>query len=168
IERIENAKPRAIAVDLLLDDKYSPDADRELAAAIANAHAIVLAARLDSTHGTERWLEPDPLFLQKHVRLGHVHTDVDLDDIHRRVLSVKASADGRIIPAFAIQALHAAGLPFKADFERQSGPAEILRSEPINIRFVGDNNTFRHVPAWEILDGIADTTIFQDRIVLIG
>src|SRR5499433_2929762 len=38
IERIENAKPRAIAVDLLLDDKYSPDADRELAAAIANAH----------------------------------------------------------------------------------------------------------------------------------
>src|SRR5215831_10302168 len=117
IGRIEKAKPRAIAVDLLLDDKDSVDADTALAAAIANAHAIVLATRLDSTHGTERWLEPDPLFVQKHVRLGHVHTDVDFDDINRRILSLKASADGRVIPAFAIQTLHAAGLQFKADFE---------------------------------------------------
>src|SRR5215813_13299987 len=39
IRGIEGARPRAIAVDILLDDKTSPDADRELAAAIANAHA---------------------------------------------------------------------------------------------------------------------------------
>src|SRR5438067_8289178 len=73
VDRIESARPRAIAIDMLLDDKTSPDADNALAAAIGNAHAVVLAAYLDSTNGTERWLEPDPLFLQKHVRLGHVH-----------------------------------------------------------------------------------------------
>src|SRR5262245_23030661 len=65
IDRIESGKPRAIAVDLLLDDKTTPDEDGALAAAIANAHAIVLATRLDSVHGTARWLEPDPLFFQK-------------------------------------------------------------------------------------------------------
>src|SRR5258707_14708622 len=46
IDRIETAKPRTIAVDILLDDKSSPDADYLLKTAIANAHSIVLAANL--------------------------------------------------------------------------------------------------------------------------
>ena len=110
---------------MLLDDKTSPDADDALAAAIANTHAIVLAAHLDSATEAEHWLEPDPLFLQKHVRLGHVHTDPDFDNINRRILSVKEPLEGRVIPAFAVQALHAAGLPFKADFEQKVGPPSV-------------------------------------------
>src|SRR5262249_14776187 len=114
------------------------------------------------------WREPDPLFLQKPVRLGHVHTDPDFDNIMRRVLSAKAAESGRVIPAFAVQALHTADLPFKADFERKAGSTAVLRSEPINIRFVGDNRSFRHVPAWQVLDGAIDTNQFANQIVLIG
>src|SRR5262249_16815146 len=43
IERIESAKPLTIALDMLLDDRTSPDADSALAAAIGNSHAVVLA-----------------------------------------------------------------------------------------------------------------------------
>lgn len=169
ISRIEKAKPLAIAVDMLLDDRTSSDADAALASAIADAHAVVLAAHLDPTPGNDRWLEPAPLFMQKSVRLGHVHTDPDFDGlVNRRILPVKATSNGRAVPAFAIQALRMAGLPFKADFERPSRSATVIRPEPINIRYVGDNNSFRHVPAWQVLDGSAPSAQFANQIVLIG
>jgi signal transduction histidine kinase/CHASE2 domain-containing sensor protein len=169
VDRIESAKPRTIALDMLLDDKKLPETDDMLAGAIANAHAIVLAAHMDGTPGRERWLEPDSLFLQKHVLLGHVHTDPDvLDNINRRILSVKAISAGRTIPAFAIQALRSAKLPIKADFEEAIGPATVIRSEPVNIRFVGDNRSFPHVPAWQVLDGTADPALLTERIILVG
>src|SRR5215831_15635539 len=41
ITRIESAKPRTIALDMLLGDRTSLDADNALAAAIANTHAMV-------------------------------------------------------------------------------------------------------------------------------
>src|SRR5580693_1628652 len=59
IDRIESAKPRTIAVDILLADKTTPDADNALATAFANAHSVVLASYLDSVGGVERWDEPD-------------------------------------------------------------------------------------------------------------
>src|SRR5262252_3642004 len=54
IDRVESGKPRAIAVDVLLGDKTKPEADAALAAAIANAHAIVLGAQLESVNGVRR------------------------------------------------------------------------------------------------------------------
>src|SRR5262249_15502731 len=168
IDRIEHAKPRAIAVDMLLGDRTSPDADYALARAIANTPAVVLAAHMDGAPGADRWLEPDPLFLQKHVRLGHVHTDPDFDNISRRILSAKATTAGRVIPAFAVQALHSAGLAFKAEFEQKIGVADVLRPAPINIRFVGDNDSFPEISAWQVLDGGGDLAKFANQIVLIG
>src|SRR5262249_5766914 len=155
IEKIESGKPRVIAVDVLLNDPTSAEADEKLAVSIANSRAVVLAAHIDRVGGNEHWLEPDPLFVQKNVRLVHVHTDPDFDNINRRILSVKV-AGNRAIPAFAVEALHTAGLPFKADFEQKIGGAEVFRPRPINIRFVGDNNTFQHVPAWQVLGGAAN------------
>jgi signal transduction histidine kinase len=164
IGRIESAKPRAIAVDVLLNDPTSPEEDNALASAIANTHAIVLAAHMDGDH----WRDPAPPFLQKHVQLGHVHTDPDFDGINRRILSFKATGDGRLVPALAVETLQTAGLPFNADFERHVGAVKVIRSEPINIRFVGDNNSFAHVPAWQVLDGSATSSQFANQIVLLG
>jgi len=167
IDSIGRAKPRTIAVDVLLDDRTTSEADHKLAIAIANSGPTVLAAHMDRVQGTERWLQPDPLFLQTHVRLGHVHTDPDFDGINRRILSVKAIPEG-VVPAFAIQVLKSADLPFKADFEQKVGPAEVFRPELINIRFVGDNYSFRHIPAWQVLEGTVDPSQFENQIVLIG
>jgi signal transduction histidine kinase/CHASE2 domain-containing sensor protein len=169
IDRIESGKPRAIAVDVLLADKTTPEADTALAGAIANAHAIVLGAELESVNGVRRWNEPDPEFLSgKGVRLGHVHTDPDFDGINRRIPPLKEPQEGRFIQAFSIQALHAAGLPFQSSLEQRAGSAVVFRPEPFNIRFAGDNETFPRVPAWQVLEGSANTAQFNNQIALIG
>ena len=169
IDRIESGKPRAIGVDVLLDDVTTQDADYALQTAIANTHAIVLAAHLESDKGPERWNQPSALFLQKHVRLGHVHTEPDFDGINRRVPSIKAPAGAPPLTAFAIQTLRAAGLPFKADFERKMGSVTILEPESINIRFVGDAGSFPRVPAWQLLEeDNPDVARFKDQIALVG
>src|SRR5207237_6343128 len=82
--------PRAIALDLLLDDETTEDADHALAQAIANAPPMVLATRRDSVDGIEGWRHPLGLFEQKGVRLGHVHADPDFDGISRRIFSANA------------------------------------------------------------------------------
>ena len=167
IQRVSAAKPRAVALDLLLDDKTTEPADNALALAIANGPPVVLAMRRDSVNGVELWRQPLDRFAQKDVRLGHVHADPDFDGIIRRVFSAK-TGEGRVVPAFAFQTLHAAGLPFKSDFELKQGAVTVIRPEPVNIRFVGDEHSFPHVPAWKILDGSADATQFKNQIVLVG
>ena len=167
IQGVSTGKPRAIALDLLLDNETSEDADYALALAIANAPPMVLATRRDSVDGVGLWRQPLGLFAQKRVLLGHVHADPDFDGISRRVFSAKAG-EGRVVPAFAVQALHAAGLQFKSDFEKKVGAAERIRPQAVNIRFAGDENTFRRVPAWAVLEGSADLGQFRDQIILIG
>jgi len=48
IQGVSAGKPRAIALDLLLDNETSEDGDYALALAIANAPPMVLATRRDS------------------------------------------------------------------------------------------------------------------------
>jgi signal transduction histidine kinase/CHASE2 domain-containing sensor protein len=169
IDRIESGKPRAIAVDVLLGDKSTPEGDSALAGSIANSHAIVLGAELESGGDVRRWNQPEPQFLgDGHVRLGHVHTDPDFDGINRRIPSIREPEEGRFLQAFSIQALHAANLPFQSPVEQRVGSAVVVRPEPFNIRFVGDNESFPRVPAWQVLDGTADTARFTNQIALIG
>jgi CHASE2 domain-containing sensor protein len=168
IERVGEGKPRTIAVDVLLDDKTSLQADAALAASISKTKAIVLAAHINAAKDSERWLEPDSLFVQKHVRLGHVHTDPDFDGINRRILPLKATSSGGVVLAFAIQALQSAGLNFEADFERKVGSANVLRPEPVNIRFAGDNHSFPQISAWRVLEEMENLAQFENQIVLIG
>src|SRR5947207_4794628 len=167
IQGVSAGKPRAIALDLLLDNGTSEDGDYALALAIANAPPMVLATRRDSVDGVELWRQALGIFVQKGVLLGHVHAEPDFDGISRQVFSLKAR-EGRVVPAFAVQALHAAGLEFKSDFEQKAEGAQLIRPQAINIRFAGDQNTFRRVAAWRVLEGSADAGEFKDQIILIG
>jgi len=58
IERVSTGNPRTIALDLLLDNETTEDADYALARAIANAPPIVLATRRDAVDGIEVWRRP--------------------------------------------------------------------------------------------------------------
>ena len=59
-------------------------------------------------------------------------------------------------------------MPFRAQFERNVGGAVVYKSEPINFRFVGDNDSFPRIPAWQLLDETANTTRLKDQIALVG
>ena len=104
IDRIQAGAPRAIAVDILLDDKGNDVAtDELLAAAISRAPSIVLATRISADTAVPQWLGPNPKFLQPHVKVGHVHADPDLDTVSRRIESHKWAGPGlAAIPAFSI------------------------------------------------------------------
>src|SRR5262245_47909536 len=96
IGRVQTGGPRAIAVDVLLDERKSKQEDNALAESSAGAPAIVLATRIASVNGIDRWRRPNEPFVQKHVRLGHVHADPDFDGISRRILPAKIG-EGRAV-----------------------------------------------------------------------
>lgn len=167
LTRIEAGRPRVVAFDMLLDDRKAEAGDVALANAITSAPAVVLATRLDSSHNPARWLKPAAPFLAEHVHLGHVHADPDFDGITRRVISPKIG-EARAVSAFGIEVLRSAGLPLKPGSPKSPERSNIIRPETVNIRFVGDNKTFRHIPAWQVLSGDIQQSDFQDKIVLIG
>jgi len=165
IDLIHAGSPRAIAIDLILDDPT--DQDDVLAASLAHAGPVVLATRIAPDSATERWLKPNEKFLLPNVFLGHVHTDSDFDDISRRVFSAKLAA-GTAVPAFSMQALRAAGIAPSSKFELNSGGATVVLPQAVNIRFIGGRQSFSHVSAGDLLEGQVKPDDFKDRIVLIG
>jgi CHASE2 domain-containing sensor protein/signal transduction histidine kinase len=169
VEAIGQSKPRVLALDIVLDDQGSEEADAALAGALATPTAVVLPARIVIEAGVEHWRRPQARFLQSNVRLGHVHTEPELDGINRAIYTDKVS-EGILLPAFSLEVLRAAGVAVDPAFERQAGEgfSRVEQSTAL-IRFAGDTGqTFTQMPAWKILEGTADASALRDRIVLIG
>jgi signal transduction histidine kinase/CHASE2 domain-containing sensor protein len=170
VENIGRQKPKVLALDIMLDDAGSASEDSALAQALVLNPQVVLPVRIVTEGGADRWRKPQPRFLQKNVRIGHVHTEPDLDSINRRIFTQKA-AEGRTLPAFSLEVLRAAGVDIDPVFEPQDLGGGATRTEQASalIRFAGEpGRTFDQVPAWKILDGTFDTAAISDRIVLLG
>ena len=112
IRFIQQARPRLLAVDLLLAEGSTPESDRELEMALggeerpgstasvpgepreendpelSGAVPVVLATALEADSGG-RWLDPLPAFAQRAAAIGHVHADPDGDGVSRQVLLEK-------------------------------------------------------------------------------
>jgi signal transduction histidine kinase len=169
IDRVRSGSPRAIGLDILLNDASSVAAEDDiLADAIARADKIVLAAELAADTDSPTWTKPISKFLRPNVVLGHVHADPDLDGITRAVYSAKQDHTHATVPAFSLQALKAAGFEAQGDFVRRVNGVEILHPELVNIRFDGGRYTFPHISAAQVLDGRVSEDAFSNRIVLIG
>jgi len=169
VEAIAQSKPRVLALDIVLDDQGAGDEDAALATALSRPAAVVLPARIVIEAGIERWRRPQPRFVQSNVRLGHVHTEPELDGINRAIYTDK-SAEGTLLPAFSLEVLRAAGVAVDPAFERQAGEGfSRVEQATALIRFAGDTaQTFTQIPAWKVIQGIADPSELRDRIVLIG
>ncbi|MBI4441885.1 MAG: CHASE2 domain-containing protein [Acidobacteria bacterium] len=112
IERIRQAEPRLVAVDLLLAEASAPPADHDLERALAGFQAgdagkqpgslrqpygsapVVLSTALAADSAT-RWLDPLPQFAQHVAATGHVHADPDSDGVSRQVLLAKQAHQRR-------------------------------------------------------------------------
>jgi signal transduction histidine kinase/CHASE2 domain-containing sensor protein len=169
LESIGRGKPRVLALDIMLDDEGTAEGDAALARAIGMNSRVVLPARIVEDHGVDRWRRPQPVFIQPNVRLGHVHTEPELDGFNRSIYTDKA-AEGMLLPAFSLEALRAANIPIDPRFERQTGDGfSRVQESTMLIRFAGDTGqTFPQVSAWRILDGTADPSMLRDRIVIVG
>ncbi|HET8547027.1 MAG TPA: CHASE2 domain-containing protein [Bryobacteraceae bacterium] len=97
LERIADAGPSVVAVDVILRDKTAEDA--RLAAALARTPNVVLAA--DILPGTSTWEDPLPAFRAHAAAVGHVHAEPDPVS---RVLPLEKAAGGQRRWALALEA----------------------------------------------------------------
>lgn len=126
IERISEAKPKAIALDVLIADPSDPEADRALAAAIERSGRVVVAAQLVSERGDDGelrsvWL--DPLPEMEGAATGHVNIPTDGDGVARRMMMRMADDDGRDLWSMAAETVRIA----------RSLPSSDLRELPDRI-----------------------------------
>ena len=163
---VSSERPSAIAIDIVLDDPTSVDADQALADAIRDAGNVVVAARIDGSGAGTGWLMPLDVLAGVAGSIGHAHADPDLDGVLRRIVTAK-QASGRVISALSVETLRVAGnLP--AGFEEKAGGVVVIRPESMLIRFAGDRGTFQQIPAWEVLEGRADPSALAGNMGLIG
>ena len=112
IERIRQAEPRLVAVDLLLAEASAPPADHDLEKALAGEEVwdagqptgsirqphgsapVVLSTAL-AAGSAARWLDPLPQFAQDVAATGHAHADPDSDGVSRQVLLAKQAHQRR-------------------------------------------------------------------------
>jgi signal transduction histidine kinase len=87
LRRIAAAKPKVIAVDIILADSVDPREDAQLADAFRVIPNLVLDCEMDPA-GTQ-WEDPLPAFLQSAPALGQVYADPDPGDSVTRAIPLE-------------------------------------------------------------------------------
>lgn len=106
LERIAAAKPRAVAIDMILADKIDDESqDRQLAAAMRATPNLILATeligdRVDNLH----WENPLPQFRAAAAAVGEVYTDRNKLDGVSRFAPLAQSIPGDRRWAFSLEA----------------------------------------------------------------
>jgi signal transduction histidine kinase len=102
LELLAAAKPKAVAVDIILADASDPAADAALASALAHTPNVVLATEL--IDNDRQWEDPLPAFVANHPRLGHVSVPPDEDNVTRSILLEQVDASHHRRWALALEA----------------------------------------------------------------
>jgi len=164
--RLQEAKPRAIAIDIILHDPSDPEEDAALAAALEASQNVILATDL-LPNGT--WEEPLERFRRHAVAIGHIHA---APDPVNRVLPLEHASDRERRWAMALEA-----------FRIVRGGAQIEESPDAlhvaGVRIPGTRDTARGmyihyrqgipvISAGALISGSAALAAFQDKTVFIG
>jgi signal transduction histidine kinase len=104
LDKIGAARPRAVVLDVLLNDTGEPTEDKVLAASLLATRNLVLPCDVIRDAAGPRWEGPLPEFKESAVALGHVDLPVDRSDgVSRRIpLEDRVGTDRRW--AIALQA----------------------------------------------------------------
>lgn len=107
IDRIAEAKPRAIALDVLYSDPSSESEDEALAASISRAGRVIAAAQLIEASGEQRaaWLRPLPAIERAAAGIGHANITADRDGVARSLLLRQIDDASAPLWAMAVEAV---------------------------------------------------------------
>ena len=179
VRNILQARPRLLAVDLLLVDVSSPEADGDLEEALSGATPVVLAAALEARAGG-RWLRPLPQFARHAAAIGHAHAEPDSDSASRRVLLEK-QAGGERYWAFSLECFRLLrGASEQAITETDETlevpgaqaivrvPAARAHDRALWINYAGAEGTFPHVSLASLRDDPALAAQLENKVVLLG
>ncbi len=92
LNEIVAARPKAVAIDVILSDKGDPADDTRLEEALRATPKLVLPSDIVATNTTTTWEDPLPQFAGAAAGLGHVHPEVDRYDGVSRELSLEQIA----------------------------------------------------------------------------
>ena len=174
IEKIAEAAPRVLALDLIISESGPPEDDQRLAAALRRFPHVVLSAALTSdSPANPSWILP-LVGLADHAVTAHVHAAPDSDGIVRSVLLAKV-AQNRRLWALALEACRLflrAGVPVERDASIDLDdiriPARSREDRRLRINYAGPEGAFRRMAFSAVLDETANLADLRDQIVILG
>lgn len=193
LDRLTQAKPRSIGLDVIYAEPSNPEDDQRLAAALARSGRVILPAQLYETftggQQTTAWLRPLPEFANAARAIGHAHISPEVDGMVRSIQLSKADDQATRLWSFSLEIIRAAeGFSPEAHAETPSflsfGPYHIpvrdelptapqagvtlIRQNEMLINFAGPAGTFSYYSIADVIDGNVAPSAFTDKIVLIG
>ena len=170
LELLIPAKPRAVAIDVILSDEGDPALDARLERALERLPAVVLSC--DLLPGGEKWDDPLPRFRRRAAAVGHVHANDE--PVSRSVPLEKATARDRrwALALEAYRVVSKAQITESPD-ELQIGDAtlDLRRSDarPMRIRYVPpDAPPIPRISVKQLKDDPALAARFRDKVVFVG
>lgn len=164
IRKLTESHAKLIGLDIIIDPEGNPQEDAALADAIRDAGNVILAAaytEVPSAFGPKkRMVLPIPSIRKHAVGYGPVNLMTDPDGVVRRGSTALVFQD-RKFPHFAYQIYQAINGKKNADLKE-------ISSNTILINYRGPARTFPVVPYYRILRDEIDSTLFRDKIVLVG
>ncbi len=168
IDRLSQARPRAVAYDVLFTE---PEAgDSALAAAVARADDIHLPLLIDAPgQNGAPWQvsEPGPDLARSAAGLGHVNMVVDGDGVIRRV-PLYMQAGARIWPHLVLPLAETTGAAPPAPHPDAANGEALIAAAPEAIAYGGPPGRYRTLSFVDVLNGEVPGDFLKDKLVLVG
>ena len=197
IDTLSAARPKVIALDVLITDPTTQEDDEALARSIGRAGNVVVAAQLTDSPvhgGPSRWLQPLPAIERAAASVGHVNAQTELDGIVRQVAIRMADDTGRSFLAMPVEVVRVAdGTPVEGITDEQdalllggrtirldtasppvaiipSKSTQVLHGGRMTIDYIGPAGSFSPVTysLSDVLAGSVRPEKFRGKFVLIG
>jgi signal transduction histidine kinase/CHASE2 domain-containing sensor protein len=197
LDRLREARPRAIGLDVLYTDPSNAGDDASLGQAIKKAGNVTLAAQLTNDHGNERavWLKPLPEYESAAAGVGHVNVYTGYDGVARTLLLRDADDGGDSFWAMAVELIrvgeslgpnaviafpnsvvigtHRIPIPENRDellIDSQGTGYRKIDAAQMIIDYIGPAGAFapQTVSIADVIEGKIAIDRFRDRYVLIG
>ena len=175
LERLAVADPRAVALDLLLVEPSTSEADDAVAHALANLRKVTpvflpLTVQTPLVRGqVAQPLRPLPLLEQAVTGLGHINVELDADGVVRSLYLREGPADS-LWPAMPLALASAGGA--KTPAVRPGAAVDEgfgwLREARVLVPFSGPPGHYKVLPYASVLHGEVPDAALRDKIVLVG
>lgn len=170
LHKIAVAKPKAVAVDVILHDEEDPAEDFQLEAALRATPNLILPCELITVNGKEKWEDPLPRFKKLAVAVGHAHPEKDRVDGVSRHIPLEKTADGERRWSLSLEAFRVArGAPIiESPDDVQVGGTLIPAARgaggrPLLIRYLPSG-----IPTVSMLELDRHAESLRDKTVFLG
>ncbi len=174
IDNLTDAGASVILIDILYSEPSKEDrtGDALLAGAIERSGRVILPIHTEGK-GLLRGGEtlPIPSVLEASQQLGHIFLPIDSDGIVRRVF-LKAGFKNPHWPMLSLAAMQSLGIaPDELGgvrTEHEDFATRWIGDHEVMVPFHGPKSTFKTIPAYDVLSGDFDRSVFDGSTVFFG